>query len=102
MSAPTIRQANTEPRWLRWTLTGIGLVFLFFFLALPLIAVFYEAFSGGWSAYLQALKDPEALSAIGLTVFIAVVVLPFNVIAGVAAAWAISSGLAGGSGVSTP
>ena len=90
MSAPTIRQANTEPRWLRWTLTGIGLVFLFFFLALPLIAVFYEAFSGGWSAYITALSDSEARSAIGLTLFMAVVVLPFNIAVGVAAAWAIA------------
>ena len=90
MSAPTIRQANTEPRWLRWTLTGIGLVFLFFFLALPLIAVFYEAFSGGWLAYITALSDSEARSAIGLTLFMAVVVLPFNIAVGVAAAWAIA------------
>lgn len=82
--------ANTEPRWLRWTLTGIGLVFLFLFLALPLLAVFFEAFSGGWSAYLMALKDPEALSAIGLTVFVALFVLPFNIVVGVAAAWAIA------------
>ena len=89
-SRSSIRLANSEPRWLRWLLTGICLSFLFFFLALPLVAVFVEAFSGGWSAYLQALKDPEALSAIGLTVFIAVFVLPFNVIAGVAAAWAIT------------
>ena len=89
-SGSSSRLANSEPRWLRWLLTGVGLAFLFFFLALPLVAVFVEAFSGGWSAYLQALKDPEALSAIGLTVFIAVFVLPFNVVAGVAAAWAIT------------
>ena len=89
-SGSSSRLANSEPRWLRWLLTCVGLAFLFFFLALPLVAVFVEAFSGGWSAYLQALKDPEALSAIGLTVFIAVFVLPFNVVAGVAAAWAIT------------
>jgi sulfate transport system permease protein len=38
-----VRKANAEPRWLRWTLTGVGLGFLFFFLALPLVAVFFEA-----------------------------------------------------------
>ncbi|MBL0168416.1 MAG: sulfate ABC transporter permease subunit CysW [Propionivibrio sp.] len=90
MSAPSLRMANAEPRWLRWTLTGIGLAFLFLFLALPLLAVFYEALAGGWSAYLQALKEPETLHAVGLTLFIAVFVLPFNVIVGVAAAWAIA------------
>ncbi len=90
MSAPSLRMANAEPRWLRWTLIGVGLVFLFLFLALPLLAVFFEAFSGGWSAYIAALKDPEALSAAGLTIFIALFVLPFNVMIGVAAAWAIA------------
>jgi len=90
MSAPSLRMANAEPRWLRWMLTGIGLAFLFLFLALPLLAVFYEALAGGWLAYLQALKEPETLHAVGLTLFIAVFVLPFNVIVGVAAAWAIA------------
>jgi len=84
------RMANAEPRWLRWTLIGVGLSFLFFFLALPLVAVFAEAFNGGWSAYVEALKHPEALSAIWLTLFIAVFVLPFNILIGIAAAWAIA------------
>ena len=90
MSGIIVRKAAAEPRWLRLTLTSIGLGFLFFFLALPLVAVFSEAFAGGWNAYREALSHPEALSAIGLTVFIAVVVLPFNVAFGVAAAWAIA------------
>ena len=90
MSAPAKHKANAEPRWLRLVLTGVGLGFLFFFLALPLLAVFVEAFKGGWSAYIEALRHPETLSAIGLTLFIALFVLPFNVIVGVAAAWAIA------------
>ena len=90
MSATTVRQANAEPRWLRLALTAAGLGFLFFFLVLPLVAVFSEAFTGGWAAYREALSHPEALSAIGLTVFIALVVLPFNIAFGVAAAWAIA------------
>jgi len=90
MSATIVRRANAEPRWLRLALTFTGLGFLFFFLALPLVAVFSEAFAGGWNAYREALSHPEALSAIGLTVFIAVIVLPFNVALGVAAAWAIA------------
>jgi len=90
MSGTIVRRANAEPRWLRVTLTGLGLGFLFFFLALPLVSVFAEALSGGWAAYLEALSHPEALSAIGLTIFIAVVVLPFNIAVGVAAAWAIA------------
>ena len=82
--------ANAEPRWLRWTLIASGLGFLFFFLALPVLAVFAEAFNGGWSAYSAALKHPETLSAIWLTLFIAVFVLPFNILVGIAAAWAIA------------
>ena len=90
MSGAIVRKAAAEPRWLQLALTAVGLGFLFLFLALPLVAVFSEAFAGGWSAYRNALSHPEALSAIGLTVFIAVVVLPFNVAFGVAAAWAIA------------
>ena len=86
----TQRMANAEPRWLRVTLTAIALAFLLLFLALPLLAVFAEAFAGGGSAFLAALADPEALSAIGLTLFIAIFVLPFNVAIGIAAAWAIA------------
>ena len=89
MSAAS-RRANAEPRWVRWTLLGIGLSFLFFFLALPLIAVFVEAFAAGVPAYIAALKDPEARSAIWLTLFVALFVLPFNVVFGVAAAWSIA------------
>ncbi|MFZ2855844.1 MAG: sulfate ABC transporter permease subunit CysW [Rhodocyclaceae bacterium] len=90
MSAAAGRRANTEPRWVRWTLLGTGLGFLFVFLALPLIAVFLEAFAAGVPAYLTALKDPEALSAIWLTLLVALFVLPFNVVFGIAAAWSIA------------
>ncbi len=90
MNSPRMRKANAEPRWLRRALTAICLTFLFLFLALPLIAVFSEALAGGSSAYLAALADREALYAIGLTLFIAIFVLPFNVAFGVAAAWAIA------------
>ena len=90
VSAAASRRANAEPRWVRWTLLSLGLGFLFFFLALPLIAVFVEAFAAGVPAYIEALKDPEARSAIGLTLLVALVVLPFNVVFGVAAAWSIA------------
>ncbi len=86
----TQRMANAEPRWLRVALIATALAFLLLFLALPLLAVFAEAFSGGAQAFFAALSDPEALSAIGLTLFIALFVLPFNVAIGIAAAWAIA------------
>ncbi|HEV8702405.1 MAG TPA: sulfate ABC transporter permease subunit CysW [Candidatus Polarisedimenticolia bacterium] len=80
----------TEPRAVRWLLTGLALSFLLLFLFLPLVVVFTEAFRKGIGAYVAALADPVALSAIRLTLFTAAVVVPLNAIFGVAAAWAIA------------
>lgn len=85
-----VRRAATEPRAVRIGLIAIALIFLFFFLGLPLVAVFVEALRAGLAAYRGALVDPEALHAIGLTLLIAALVLPFNIAFGVAAAWAIA------------
>ncbi|MDR1274898.1 MAG: sulfate ABC transporter permease subunit CysW [Candidatus Accumulibacter sp.] len=85
-----IEKANAEPRWLRALLLFLGLGFLFLFLLLPLVAVFVEAFRSGWNAYADALSDRETLHAIKLTVVIAFVVLPVNIVLGVAASWAIA------------
>jgi len=75
---------------LRYLLLAVGLGFLFFFLLLPLLAVFAEAFAAGWRAYLAALQDRDARSAIALTLLVALLVLPLNIGFGVAAAWAIA------------
>ena len=83
-------RATEEPGWVRFALLAIGLGFLFFFLGLPLVAVFVEALAQGVPVYLEALKEPETRSAIGLTIAIALAVLPFNIVFGVAAAWAIA------------
>ena len=83
-------RATQEPRWVRYGLLTIGLGFLFCFLGLPLVAVVVEALAQGGPLYLEALKEPETRSAFWLTVAIALAVLPFNIIFGVAAAWAIA------------
>jgi sulfate transport system permease protein len=83
-------RATQEPAWVRYTLLTLGLGFLFFFLCLPLLAVFVEALAQGWPLYVAALQEPETLSAVWLTIVIAVAVLPFNIAFGVAAAWAIA------------
>jgi len=83
-------RATQEPVWVRYLLLTVGLGFLFFFLGLPLVAVFVEALAQGVPVYLEALKEPETRSAIGLTIGIALAVLPFNIVFGVAAAWAIA------------
>ena len=83
-------RAIEEPAWVRFSLLTIALGFLFFFLGLPLLAVFVEALAQGVPIYIEALEEPEAGSAILLTVGIALAVLPFNIVFGVAAAWCIA------------
>ena len=81
---------TTESRPVRYALTAVALVFLFLFLLLPLIGVFWEALHKGWQLYLTALVEPEALSAITLTLISAAIAVPLNLVFGVAAAWAIA------------
>ncbi|MBL8493245.1 MAG: sulfate ABC transporter permease subunit CysW [Rhodocyclaceae bacterium] len=85
-----IECATTESAAMRWLLTGIALAFLALFLFLPLVAVFVEAFKKGAEVYLAALVEPDALSAIKLTLLIAAIAVPLNLVFGVAAAWAIA------------
>ena len=79
-----------DPVWVRWTLTGVVLLFLGLFLFVPLAAVFTEAFRRGLGAYLKSFRDPDALAAIRLTLTVAVIAVPLNLVFGVAAAWAIA------------
>ena len=80
----------SEPRWLRVLLTATALGFLLLMLVVPLVAVFYEALKGGWDLYLQSLTDPEAWSAIKLTLITALIVVPVNAVLGVAMAWLLT------------
>ena len=75
---------------MRYTLIGITLIFLFLFLVLPLAAVFAEALRKGFDAYWEALKEPDAWSAIRLTLMTALIAVPLNLVFGVAAAWCIA------------
>ncbi|MBF0136913.1 MAG: sulfate ABC transporter permease subunit CysW [Magnetococcales bacterium] len=80
----------SEPLWARILILTLGLSFLGGFLFLPLFIVFGEALSQGFSVYFAALRTPDARSAIGLTLMIAAIAVPCNLIFGVAAAWAIT------------
>ncbi len=84
------RAATSETPLVRGILIAIVLAFLALFLVLPLGVVFTEAFSHGVKAYLAAIRDPEALAAIRLTLLTASVAVPGNVIFGIAAAWCIA------------
>jgi len=93
MSTRNIRNARagtTEPAWVRWTLIATALGFIFLFLLLPLAAVFTEALRKGFGAYLEALKEPDAWTAIRLTLITAAIAVPLNLVFGVAAAWCIA------------
>jgi sulfate transport system permease protein len=82
--------ATVEPAWIRWLLTSIALAFLGLFLFVPLVAVFVEAFKKGADVYFAALVEPDAVSAIKLTLTVAVIAVPLNLVFGVCAAWAIA------------
>jgi sulfate transport system permease protein len=91
MTAPrAISRANGESRAVRWTLTAVALAFLALMLVLPLVLVFAEALAKGVPAYWEAIKEPDALSAAKLTLLIASIAVPVNLVFGVAAAWCIS------------
>ena len=74
----------------RAVLIGIALLFLGFFLLLPLLAVFSEALKMGLGPFLDAIHTPDALAAIRLTLIIAAIAVPLNVVFGLAASWAIT------------
>ncbi|MEK0428921.1 MAG: sulfate transporter permease subunit CysW [Pseudomonadota bacterium] len=82
--------ATTEPRWVRALLITIALAFALLFLLIPLAVVFTEALRKGWSAYLAAIVDEDARSAIRLTLMTAAIAVPANLVFGVAASWAIT------------
>ena len=89
-SKVTRSRAVAEPAWIRWSLIAIGLAFLTLFLFVPLAAVFTEALRKGFEVYLASFDDPDALSAIQLTLLAAVIAVPLNLVFGVSAAWAIA------------
>ncbi|GJD79411.1 sulfate ABC transporter permease subunit CysW [Methylobacterium gregans] len=86
----TPRSAVTEGRAVRWTLTAIAIVFLALFLVLPLATVFVQALSKGFETYIATFREPDALSAVRLTLIVAAIAVPFNLVFGIAASWAIA------------
>ncbi len=90
MAPRRIGEATSEPAWVRRLLIGIALAFLAVFLFVPLVAVFVEALKKGLDVYLAAISEPDAVSAIKLTLIAAGISVPLNLVFGVAAAWAIA------------
>ena len=84
--------ATGESAVARWLLIGAALAYLFLFLGLPLFVVFQEAFRKGAAAYFTALANAELLHALRLTLIVAGIAVPLNVLFGLSAAWAITKG----------
>lgn len=80
----------TDSALLRWTLIAIAFAFVGVFVALPLVAVFSEAFANGARPYLAAIFEPDSLAAIRLTLLTAAITVPCNTVFGIAAAWLIA------------
>lgn len=90
MTSPDPRGAVTEPRTVQWALIGVALAFLGLFLIVPLVTVFAGAFAKGAGTYVAALRDPDTLAAIRLSLVVVILVVPLNLVFGMVAAWAIA------------
>jgi sulfate transport system permease protein len=86
----TSNAGRRDPVALRVALTAIAILYLFIFIGLPLVTVLVQALMKGVDAYLAAIEDPEAISAIKLTITVAAIAVPLNMIFGVCAAWCIA------------
>ena len=82
--------ATREARWVRAAILALALGFFAVFLLMPLVVVFAEALRKGWETYFAALADPDAVSAMMLTLLAAAIAVPLNLVFGVAAAWAVA------------
>ncbi len=90
MAPPKTASVVAENPVARAVLIAIALVFLALFLVLPLVAVFQQAFAKGLGAYLASFDDADAWAAIQLTLLTAAIAVPFNLVFGIAASWAVA------------
>jgi sulfate transport system permease protein len=89
-SATRVRLATTETPLVRWTLIATGVSFIALILVLPLISVFMEALRGGLLQFFQTVYSKDTWQAVRLTLLVAAIAVPLNVVFGLAAAWAIA------------
>jgi sulfate/thiosulfate transport system permease protein len=82
--------ARADPTWVRMLVITSAVIFLGFFIVLPLVCVFTQAFAKGLDAYFAAIQNPDTLSAIRLTLIVAAISLVANIVFGLIGAWAIA------------
>ena len=90
VAAAKFRRATTETPLVRWALIATGVLFIALVLVLPLISVFMEALRGGFVSFFQAVANGDTWQAVRLTLLVAGIAVPLNVVFGLAAAWAIA------------
>ena len=83
-------RSTREHPLVKWLLIGVAMAFAVVFLLLPIANVFVQAFSKGLSGYLNALRQPDTMHAIQLTLIVAAISVPLNVLFGIAASWCIA------------
>jgi sulfate transport system permease protein len=81
---------TTERPWVKWTLIGIAFAFMALIVLLPLVIVFVEALKKGLDTYLASFGDRQSLAAIQLTLLVAAISVPLNLVFGVMAAWCVA------------
>src|SRR5215471_3177510 len=87
----TASQRGTEESpIIKWVLILMALAFSLVFLLLPLLNVFAQALSNGWNYYWASLSNPDSIAAIRLTLLVAAISVPMNVLFGLVSAWAIA------------
>jgi sulfate transport system permease protein len=84
------KRGTEESPLVKATLIAIALAFCLVFLLLPLVNVFAQALTNGWNVYWRALRHPDSWAAIRLTLIVAAISVPLNVLFGLAASWAIA------------
>ncbi len=80
----------SEPVLIRFILLVIAIGYIFVIIGLPLLVIFVEALSHGIHTYMEAFKEPDAIDAIKLTLLVAAIAVPLNMVFGIAASWAIA------------
>jgi sulfate transport system permease protein len=84
------RRAIREPTLVKWALLAVALVYLVLFLVLPLGSVYAQALADGLGHYFASILDPDVLAAVRLTLLVAVIAVPLNLVFGIAAAWTVA------------
>nr|WP_314072638.1 sulfate ABC transporter permease subunit CysW [uncultured Roseococcus sp.] len=90
MSARAFRRARQDARWVDWLVGGAAIAVAVVLLGLPLAAVFVEALRRGWPVVQSTLSDPDTIAAIRLTLLVAAITVPVNLVGGLAAAWCVA------------